>query len=122
MGSSQTVHVHGRNVPADWLIQSHDPKRFPASTLTSPAQQRQANRDMGWARTRDLWIAGAAAGLHVALFSFNLAFHGLEGTPPDRYNPTNIRQKLGVRPGRIGNMDGTKRIYYDNLARLEGVD
>ena len=35
---------------------------------------------------------------------------------------TTCRLKLGIRPGRYGNIDGTKRIYYDNLARLEGVD
>ena len=32
------------------------------------------------------------------------------------------RLKLGVKSGRIGNMDGTKRIYYENMARLEGVE
>jgi hypothetical protein len=35
---------------------------------------------------------------------------------------SSLRLRLGIRPGRYGNMDGTKRIYYDNLARLEGVD
>ncbi len=32
------------------------------------------------------------------------------------------RLKLGIKPSRYGNMDGTKRIYYDNMARIEGVD
>ena len=56
-----------------------------------PPQVRQAKRDLAWTRQREQWIAGAAAGVHLALFSFNLAFWGFEGTPPDRYNPSNIR-------------------------------
>ena len=28
---------------------------------------------------------------------------------------------MGVRPGRFGNLDGAKRVWYDNLAKLEGV-
>jgi hypothetical protein len=31
------------------------------------------------------------------------------------------RLKMGIKPGRYGNMDGTKRIYFDNLATLEGL-
>ncbi len=27
---------------------------------------------------------------------------------------------MGIKPGQYGNLDGAKRIYYDNLAMLEG--
>ncbi len=27
---------------------------------------------------------------------------------------------MGIKPGRYGNIDGTKRIWYDNLSALEG--
>jgi hypothetical protein len=59
--------------------------------ISSPSEVRQAKRDIAWAKNREQLIAGAAAGIHLALFSFNLAFWGFEGMPPDRYNPSNIR-------------------------------
>lgn len=31
------------------------------------------------------------------------------------------RLKMGVKPGRFGNLDGTKRVWYDNLSAMEGV-
>ena len=72
-------------------VQSHNPNKYPASTISSPSEIRQAKRDIAWAKHREQLIAGAAAGVHLALFSFNLAFWGFEGMPPDRYNPSNIR-------------------------------
>jgi hypothetical protein len=87
----KALRVHGAKVPLDWLVRKHDPERFPASTLSTPQQKRQAQRDVSWSRQRDQYIAAAAAGIHVALFSFNLAFWGFEGMPQDRYNPSNIR-------------------------------
>lgn len=92
-GAPATVRVHGADVPMNWLVvQRNDDSRFPASKLSSASSVRQANRDITWARHRDQWIAAGAASLHLALFSFNLAFNGFEGSmPPDRYNPSNIR-------------------------------
>ena len=40
---------------------------------------------------RDQMIAAAAAGVHVAMFAWNLAFWGLEGQPQDRYWPLDPR-------------------------------
>mmetsp|Transcript_26199 Transcript_26199/g.57230 ORF Transcript_26199/g.57230 Transcript_26199/m.57230 type:complete len:142 (+) Transcript_26199:64-489(+) len=116
------VNVHGAQVPLDWLVVRHDPKRYPAKTIVSPQQSRQANRDLEWNRKRDQLFAAAAAGVHLAIFAYNLAFWGFEGQPPDRYNPANTRLKLGIQPGRYGNIDGTKRVWYDNLSRLEGLE
>ena len=72
-------------------VQRHNLSKYPPNTISSPAEIRQANRDIAWAKRREQLIAGAAAGVHLALFSFNLAFWGFEGMPPDRYNPSNIR-------------------------------
>ncbi|GAX80044.1 hypothetical protein CEUSTIGMA_g7483.t1 [Chlamydomonas eustigma] len=116
------VRVHGADVPINWLVKQHDPNKYPNNVLSTPDQIRQSNKSIHWTKNREQLIAGAAAGVHLALFSFNLAFWGFEGMPQDRYNPSNIRLKLGIKPSRYGNMDGTKRIYYDNLARLEGID
>lgn len=44
----------------------------------TPPQTAQASRDLHWARTREQWIAAAAAGVHLALFMYNLAFWGSE--------------------------------------------
>jgi hypothetical protein len=86
--SEQKVSVHGAQVPVSWLLNT---KSYPTNTLSTPDQIRQAKRDVGWAKNREQLIAGAAAGVHLAMFSFNLAFWGFEGTPPDRYNPNNVR-------------------------------
>lgn len=109
------VPVHGVRVPVDWLIVKHDPQRYSTQQLSTPAQTRQTHRNIVWAQQREKYIAAAAAGVHLALFSFNLLFWGFEGMPPDRFNPTNLRLKLNIKPGRYGNMDGTRRVYYDNL-------
>jgi hypothetical protein len=34
---------------------------------------------------REHMLAAAAAGFHLALFAWNLAFWGFEGMPPDRW-------------------------------------
>jgi hypothetical protein len=39
---------------------------------------------MEWSSKREQILAAAAAGVHVALFAFNLAFWGFEGMPQDR--------------------------------------
>ena len=53
-------------------------------------------------------------------FAYNLAFWGFEGSAPDRYWPDNPRHRLQVRPGRYGNLEGTKSIYYNYLFKAEG--
>jgi hypothetical protein len=85
------VRVHGANVPVNWLVREHDPRKYPTSVLSTPEKIRQANRSIHWTKSREQLIAGAAAGVHLTLFSFNLAFWGFEGMPRDRYNPSNIR-------------------------------
>jgi len=51
----------------------------------------QARKDQLWANSREQWIAAAAAGVHIAMFAYNLSFWGSEGMPPDRYWPDNTR-------------------------------
>lgn len=71
-------------IPVDLLVARHDPRAAPASAICSTAQLRQAHSDAAWAGKREHWLAAAAAGFHVALFAWNLAFWGFEGMPPDR--------------------------------------
>ena len=89
--SSRSVSVHGAQVPVDWLVMRHDAAKYPGHTLSTQSDVRAANRNLTWNRQRDQWIAAAAASMHLAMFSFNLAFWGTEGMPPDRYNPPNLR-------------------------------
>jgi len=77
-------------------------------------------RDADWASKREQIFATAAAGVHLALFAWNLAFWGFEGMPHDRYWPANPRLRLGIRPGRYGNLQGAKKLWYYYLNRLEG--
>jgi len=53
--------------------------------ISSEASTRRANRDARWAQKREHLLAAAAAGFHVMLFAYNLAFWGFEGTAPDRW-------------------------------------
>jgi hypothetical protein len=106
----------------DWLLVQHDASKYRKSEIVNAQQAKQAAKDVQWAKQREAIIAATAAGIHLAMFSFNLAFGGMEGQPPDRYNPGAMRLKLGIKPSRYGNLDGSKKIYYENLARLEGVD
>ncbi|KAF5836196.1 hypothetical protein DUNSADRAFT_6262 [Dunaliella salina] len=121
MQQQPALDFHGQAVPLDWLIRKHDPNTLPQGALCTPKQQRKARKDQLWANSREQWFAAAAAGVHVAMFAYNLSFWGSEGMPPDRYWPDNTRLKMGVRPGRFGNLDGAKRVWYDNLSKLEGV-
>jgi hypothetical protein len=41
-------------------------------------------RNADWASNREQLFAAAAAGVHLALFAWNLAFWGFEGMPHDR--------------------------------------
>ena len=120
--SSPSVRVHGTSVPLDWLVVKLDASKYSKTSIVNQDQARQAARDIKWAKERDALIAATAAGIHLAMFSFNLAFGGMEGQPPDRYNPGAMRLKQGIKPSRYGNFEGSKKIYYENLAKLEGVD
>mmetsp|Transcript_7095 Transcript_7095/g.12151 ORF Transcript_7095/g.12151 Transcript_7095/m.12151 type:complete len:148 (+) Transcript_7095:157-600(+) len=115
------IHIHGSPIPLEWLVQRHDSMRYPAKTLVTKAQNAQSNRDLNWARSREQWVGVLAAGIHVALFAYNLAFWGSEGMPPDRYWPANSRLKMGIRAGRYGNLDGNRRVYYDNLSTITSI-
>jgi hypothetical protein len=145
--------MHGTPIPVNWLLQQHDSRRYPDAVVV-PRHQQQADKQrsgVNWVRSREQWIAAAAAGVHVAMFAWNLAFWGNEGMPPDRYWPSNTRRvagqagavgvtdatgmvphtsshaattrrlKMGIKPGQYGNLDGTRRVWYDNLAAAEGV-
>ncbi|KAI8470311.1 MAG: hypothetical protein J3K34DRAFT_458915 [Monoraphidium minutum] len=92
----------------------------PPALLASEASVRRAGRDAAWAAKREHAFAALAAGFHLAIFAYNLAFWGFEGTAPDRYWPSNPRYRLQVRPGRYGNLEGSKSLYYYYLSRMEG--
>lgn len=38
-----------------------------------------------------------------------------------RYWPDNLRFKHGIVPGRIGNMQGAKKLWYNYLQKIEGA-
>ncbi len=85
------LDIHGTPVPVEWLVQRHDSKRFPDRVLMTRPQQERTLQDRKWAQGKDQWLAAAAAGVHLTLFAYNLAFWGSEGMPPDRYWPANAR-------------------------------
>ncbi|WIA08061.1 hypothetical protein OEZ85_007527 [Tetradesmus obliquus] len=126
-GSSEVASTSGRRItmprhelPLELLVARHDPRRVPASALCSTAELRQVRRNADWAMKREHVLAAAAAGFHLALFAWNLAFWGFEGMPPDRYWPDNPRIKMGIVPGRYGNMHGAKKLWYYYLSKVEG--
>ena len=71
-------------IPLDLLVTRPDPSKLRPSVLASQASVRRANRDAAWAMKREHVFAALAAGFHVALFAYNLAFWGFEGQAPDR--------------------------------------
>lgn len=76
------VAIPRDQLPLDLLLV---PRRAPPPhALPSDASARRANRDAGWAQKREALLAAAAAGFHVALFAYNLAFWGFEGQAPGR--------------------------------------
>jgi hypothetical protein len=83
--SGRRFVIPRNEIPVDLLVARHDPRKVPSSAICTTAELRQAHRDSAWAGKREYLIAGAAAGLHVAMFAWNLAFWGFEGMPPDRY-------------------------------------
>lgn len=118
--SGRRFVIPRNEIPVELLVARHDPRKVPASALCSNAELRQARSDAVWAGKREHLLAAAAAGFHVALFAWNLAFWGFEGMPPDRYWPDNPRIKLGLRPGRYGHMAGAKKLWYTYLEKFEG--
>lgn len=108
-------------LPLELLLAKEDPASLPRGTLVTKEQSKQARRDADWAGKREHVFAAVAAGFHLSVFAFNLAFWGFEGQAPDRYWPENPRIRLQLRPGRYGNLEGTQRVAMDYLARAEGV-
>lgn len=72
------------DIPAELLLVRHDPHKTPSSLLCSTTDLRQARKDAAWSDKREHLLAAAAAGFHLAMFAWNLAFWGFEGMPPDR--------------------------------------
>lgn len=83
--SGRRFTIPRNEIPVELLVASHNPRKVPSSALCSNAELRQAHRDASWAGKREYLLAGAAAGLHLAMFAWNLAFWGFEGMPPDRW-------------------------------------
>lgn len=83
--SGRRFTIARNEIPVELLVASHNPRKVPSSALCSNAELRQAHRDASWAGKREYLLAGAAAGLHLAMFAWNLAFWGFEGQPPDRW-------------------------------------
>lgn len=85
--SGRRFVIPRNEIPVEFLVARHDPRKVPSSTLCSNAELRRAHHDAAWAGKREYLLAGAAAGLHLAMFAWNLAFWGFEGMPPDRWVP-----------------------------------
>ncbi|GFR48803.1 hypothetical protein Agub_g10754 [Astrephomene gubernaculifera] len=117
----RVVVMRREPIPMDLLVVKEDVSKLPRGVVQTPQQLKEARRDINWASHREHIFAACAAGIHLASFAFNLAFWGFEGMPPDRYWPNSPRLRLGIRPGRYGNLDGAQRIFMDNLARVEGI-
>lgn len=73
------------SIPLDLLVVRPDPRKLPPQIISSEESVRRANRDARWAQKREHVLAAIAAGFHLALFAYNLAFWGFEGTAPDRW-------------------------------------
>ena len=81
-------------MPLDWLLVKEDPSKLPPGVYTTDKQRQTANNEHAWSRKREQVLAAAAAGVHLGLFAWNLAFWGFEGVPPNRYHPTDLRWVL----------------------------
>ncbi|KAL6751328.1 hypothetical protein V8C86DRAFT_695822 [Haematococcus lacustris] len=112
------IRMHGAQVPVDWLVRS---RQVPAETVMTREQQRETAVNRQKNRVREQYLAAAAAGVHLMMFAYNLTFWGIDGMPQDKYHPANPRLKMNIKAGQYGNIDGAQRIYYDNLAVLEGA-
>ncbi len=85
--SGRRLTIPRDQIPLGLLVSRHDPAKVPASVISTRADVKRANRDAAWANRREQLLALAAAGVHVLIFAYNLAFWGQEGMPPDRWGP-----------------------------------
>lgn len=116
--TGRRIVVPRHEVPLNLLLTRQD-SRQTAATCT-PTELGRVRADVAWSSKREQLLAAAAAGVHVALFAWNLAFWGFEGTAPDRYHPDNPRVKTGAVPGRYGNVQGARKLWYYYLQQWEG--
>ena len=86
-------------LPLDLLLAKEDPASLPRGLMVTKEQSKQARRDADWAGKREHVFAAVAAGFHLSVFAFNLAFWGFEGQAPDRYWPENPRCVHAPRAG-----------------------
>jgi hypothetical protein len=107
-------------LPLDLLL-FREEHRVPASAYPSNQQLKQSARDASWGAKKEHLIAIAAAGFHLALFAYNLAFWGFEGMAPDRYWPANPRVKLQAVPKRYGNLAGARKLWYYYQGKIDGA-
>lgn len=117
----QRLCIPKHKLPLDLLVVRHNPQQLGPSVVTSASDIRRINRDVGWAQKREGLLAAAAAGLHLTLFAYNLAFWGFEGRPPDRYWPSNPRIRMQVRPRNYGYLEGSKKAWFNWMSKVEGV-
>lgn len=82
--SRRRVTIARHEIPLDLLVAKHDPRKLPKHVVASEENIRRVNKDFAWSSKREHLLAAAAAGVHLALFAYNLAFWGFEGMPPDR--------------------------------------
>ncbi|KAF8072397.1 hypothetical protein HT031_000056 [Scenedesmus sp. PABB004] len=116
--SGRRVVIARHELPLELLLARREPAAL--GVVCGAGELRRVRRDAAWSQRREHLLAAAAAGFHLALFAWNLAFWGFEGVPPDRYWPENPRVKAGLVPGRYGNMAGAKKLWYYYLSKLEG--
>lgn len=83
--SGRRVVIPRNEIPVELLVARHDARKVPSNALCSTAELRQAHKDAAWAGKREYMLAAAAAGVHLAMFAWNLAFWGFEGMPSDRW-------------------------------------
>lgn len=105
------------DIPLSLLLAREDSSKLP---LVSRQAARTEARDAWWSNNREALLAAGAAGVHLALFAYNLAFWGFEGRAPDRYWPMEPRVKRGGAPPRYGNLEGARKIFFDYSSSLEG--
>lgn len=93
-GSSQNrkiVNFSGARLPLDLLVAAPKDEQVSKGFIVSKKEQEKKQRNFDWAQSRDQLVAAAAAGIHIAMFAYNLAFWGTEGMPQDRYWPAEPR-------------------------------
>lgn len=94
--SGRRVVISRHEIPLDLLVARHDPRKVPNSAVCSSKELRRVKQDAAWAQNREQLLAAAAAGFHLVLFAWNLAFWGFEGMPPDRYARAQIAAAVEI--------------------------